>query len=741
MGYRHQFWAVAQINGRYRTLAIAHSYHCGDTSAVQACSRLLQIFGSEKNRTLLLRDLDHAARQELSWWGAPAVPTTDNNAGEATDGDEEKMASFPCVATCLFLGAAFDSRPEPEPYLHPVYIVPHNLSPTEIHFANQSGCTIIDITDLQNLRYCFLFYPNPTGDEVQNGTQEEEEDESEEEEEDESEEEEEDESEEEKQNRLIYESLKGRPLTAEAYLACPILMEHDVKPDVHLGSWRLLTSNTLRDLWPQLAWPDLSKEQDEAQGQAQGQAQVQAQQQRQSQHQHDGSGEEGGATLWASSGISETDLLRQIQPDRETLDFSPFPQLSEPAVAELLETLSADCRQVITRVDISGNRNIGSTLVAKLLDLYPNIAVLTLLHTCPRNLSLASLHDLLANKDGGAYVELHHSELFSAAFTRMLTPVVSGDKSGSAPYQSLLGSLPNYHAPGGTVNRVLFLSVQMEDDIPKPSRRFAYDGEDFGDPYPQPLRLPGGGLRWSNLLAEKEFTAVESGWIFPFFHADIPLQDAFLDPRRLSEWLPRLLSYFATHGATIDKRYYQGGYATLGCACALAMGTEADWSVAPIPATAVTLSDIYKDGFDVTTRMMPIDASGWTLLILTEEDIDSSLYRDTCDVLRYAFVTRDASTGRVITCGPAGFYARATGQDGTCEMDMRIPEAIRGLVRECGPDEAEEVTGPFMEKREQLVKLADEKRSSQAFFMGIIRMASGALDQQMMMMMAQKRRG
>ena len=62
MGYRHQFWVVARITGRHPTLASASSQVCGDTDAIHACWRLLQIIGSEKNRTLLRHELNYAER-------------------------------------------------------------------------------------------------------------------------------------------------------------------------------------------------------------------------------------------------------------------------------------------------------------------------------------------------------------------------------------------------------------------------------------------------------------------------------------------------------------------------------------------------------------------------------------------------------------------------------------------------------------------------------------------------------
>jgi hypothetical protein len=224
-------------------------------------------------------------------------------------------------------------------------------------------------------------------------------------------------------------------------------------------------------------------------------------------------------------------------------------------VAQLIEADAAaaaddNMHEAVTSVDLSGNSSISAAIVARLLELHPNIATLTLFHTSS-NLPLQDLSKVLTGKSG---VELHHSELFSATFVD-----AKSRAWGDEPYQGRLTSVPNYAAPAArTVDRVHFLSIMR--DIPK---------EDHS------LRLPGGGLKWSELLSRDEFgfrSLVDRE--NPFFHTSIPLQDAFLNPVRLATWLPRLLWYFATNSATNDKRSCRDGHASLGCACALALDTE-----------------------------------------------------------------------------------------------------------------------------------------------------------------------
>lgn len=125
----------------------------------------------------------------------------------------------------------------------------------------------------------------------------------------------------------------------------------------------------------------------------------------------------------------------------------------------------------ITQVDFSGNHNISLGVASRLLDLYPNVASLTLLHSSSKKIPLVSLHKILAARDGGN-IELHHSKLNSAFLISALSPPNRGRLS-NALFQGPLSSLPSYHyAPGGTADQVVFLSITMKDGVPKPSERW-----------------------------------------------------------------------------------------------------------------------------------------------------------------------------------------------------------------------------------------------------------------------------
>lgn len=107
--------------------------------------------------------------------------------------------------------------------------------------------------------------------------------------------------------------------------------------------------------------------------------------------------------------------------------------------------------------------------------------------------------------------------------------------------------------------------------------------------------------------------------------------------------------------------------------------------------------------------------SGWTLLVVSEDGPESRWYERRCEALRYAFVTRvaDTNTDRLVACGPVDFYTHVTGrrpQDGDKDrMEEYVPGLIKHLVKECEFDEVEEVVGPFINRRAQLVEVADRR--------------------------------
>ena len=140
MGQRHQLFVIAKINGRYRNLAnVYHQWLYGAT-ALKRCYKLVQIFQAVENRIPIQQEL-------LSAW----------NRGEDSWKDEEErrenkaIIPFPMVTTCLVLGTSFDAA---DGYLSNVDIEPFGMDYNGSD--NNNGITVIDISELQHVRYCFV---------------------------------------------------------------------------------------------------------------------------------------------------------------------------------------------------------------------------------------------------------------------------------------------------------------------------------------------------------------------------------------------------------------------------------------------------------------------------------------------------------------------------------------------------------------------------------------------------------
>ncbi len=96
MGGRHQFWIIARVNGRYRTLAGAGHNYCTDTDAVQVCWRCC-------SRSSAPKRIAHSSVTNSSTCGETRIglvePTPDE--GAVCEGhDDTDAIPFPIVSTC-----------------------------------------------------------------------------------------------------------------------------------------------------------------------------------------------------------------------------------------------------------------------------------------------------------------------------------------------------------------------------------------------------------------------------------------------------------------------------------------------------------------------------------------------------------------------------------------------------------------------------------------------------------------
>ncbi|KAI9715019.1 MAG: hypothetical protein M1812_006233 [Candelaria pacifica] len=141
MSEHHQLFVLARVKGRYRSLAAVDASWFHGYTAVRQCHRVLNIFRAAENHIPLRHELESAAQLHDGIWN-----------GECSWSPSKVY--FPFVTTCLILGASFDPS---EGYAEEVAVEPFNMTyDGAIH--NDNGITIIDITCLDHVRYCFVAF-------------------------------------------------------------------------------------------------------------------------------------------------------------------------------------------------------------------------------------------------------------------------------------------------------------------------------------------------------------------------------------------------------------------------------------------------------------------------------------------------------------------------------------------------------------------------------------------------------
>jgi hypothetical protein len=135
MGQRHQLFVIAKIGHRYRPLAAVHNQWLYREGPLHRCRHLLQVFPAQVNRVPIAQELRAAREKGDDIWTSKDI-----------------FQPYPFIATCLTVGSSFDPD---EGYQRRVHPMPFNTSPKQTQ--NDDGITVIDISDLDRLRYCFAF--------------------------------------------------------------------------------------------------------------------------------------------------------------------------------------------------------------------------------------------------------------------------------------------------------------------------------------------------------------------------------------------------------------------------------------------------------------------------------------------------------------------------------------------------------------------------------------------------------
>ncbi|KAK3335259.1 hypothetical protein B0T19DRAFT_452150 [Cercophora scortea] len=141
MAPRHQFFVIARVGPHYLPLAMAyHRWSCNVT-AIQACLHLIDIFSSKANHRPITIELDLATQ----FYKDKSPPRTTEPDWTAFG---RQPVPFPFITTCLVLGGANPGTSRESG----IHVEP--LEYAQRGNKRHEGITIIDITDLDNVRYC-----------------------------------------------------------------------------------------------------------------------------------------------------------------------------------------------------------------------------------------------------------------------------------------------------------------------------------------------------------------------------------------------------------------------------------------------------------------------------------------------------------------------------------------------------------------------------------------------------------
>ncbi|KAL9626102.1 MAG: hypothetical protein Q9204_007578 [Flavoplaca sp. TL-2023a] len=130
---------IAEVQDQYRTLAAVDVGWLCKSEPLERCLQVLSRLQANSNRVAITQELQAAARKSVDFWTGNAYQV------------------FPFFATCLLVGSSFDLV---KGYRGRAYPLSFNAIPVLCRREGRMGYTIIDISDVSNIRYCFSFASN-----------------------------------------------------------------------------------------------------------------------------------------------------------------------------------------------------------------------------------------------------------------------------------------------------------------------------------------------------------------------------------------------------------------------------------------------------------------------------------------------------------------------------------------------------------------------------------------------------
>ncbi|KAL8832927.1 MAG: hypothetical protein Q9170_004655 [Blastenia crenularia] len=135
MGYNHQLYLIVKIKSRYRTLAVVQHQNLYGQDVIEACLHVLRTLSAETNRIPILQELHAANLKDDEFWSR-----------------KDECTAFPFLATCLLVASSFDPIWGGS---SPAHL--YSISTTYNRVHNDSGITVIDISNLKSLSWCIFF--------------------------------------------------------------------------------------------------------------------------------------------------------------------------------------------------------------------------------------------------------------------------------------------------------------------------------------------------------------------------------------------------------------------------------------------------------------------------------------------------------------------------------------------------------------------------------------------------------
>ncbi|VUC26906.1 unnamed protein product [Clonostachys rosea] len=141
----HSLFVIAKAGQYYRSLAAVRHQCLWGIATLRQCLHILHIFSHSENRIALQQELSFAQDYFRH------IPPPGSDSRERRRYDKFGPCPFPFITTCLRMGAAlhpetFDTATvDEEPFG-----LPFDMG------ASLHGITVFDITDLENVKYCFV---------------------------------------------------------------------------------------------------------------------------------------------------------------------------------------------------------------------------------------------------------------------------------------------------------------------------------------------------------------------------------------------------------------------------------------------------------------------------------------------------------------------------------------------------------------------------------------------------------